>query len=168
MASVIGKLGAELLGPAGRGSRFACRHACRRDLGVYAAFERSVKPAGAYAGRAWAILPDVQQLFVLFHAPGTTWDHGLGFLQQPGIEQHIAFMRSLTERGLMVLGGPFADEDAAEAVGMAVIMARDATEAEGIALEDRSVASGLIRVTARPWTVPMGFALKVFPASDEG
>jgi uncharacterized protein YciI len=89
-------------------------------------------------------------------------------MQQSGIEQHIAFMRSLTDRRLMVLGGPFADEDAAEAVGMAVIMARDAAEAEGIALEDRSVASGLIRVTTRPWTVPMGFALEAIPGSDEG
>ena len=110
----------------------------------------------------------MQQLFVLFHCPGAAWNHGLGFMQQPGIEQHIAFMRSLTDRGLMALGGPFADEDAAEAVGMAVITARDAAEAEGVALEDRSVASGLIRVTTRPWTVPMGFALEAIPASHEG
>lgn len=110
----------------------------------------------------------MQQLFVLFHSPGAAWNHGLGFTQQPGIEQHIAFMRSLTDRGLMVLGGPFADEDAAEGVGMAVITAGDAAEAEGIALEDRSVASGLIRVTTRPWTVRMGFALEAFPGSDEG
>jgi hypothetical protein len=78
-----------------------------------------------------ARLRGVQQLFVLFHSPGAAWDRGLGFMQQPGIEQHIAFLRSLTERGLMV-------------------------------------ASGLIRVTTRPWTVPMGFAREAFPASDEG
>jgi uncharacterized protein YciI len=101
----------------------------------------------------------MRQLFVLFHAPGPAWDRAVGFMEQPGIEEHIDFMRSLAARALMVLGGPFADEDPAGAVGMAVIIARDAAEARRIALEDGSVASGLIRVTSRPWTVPMGFAL---------
>jgi uncharacterized protein YciI len=101
----------------------------------------------------------VRQLFVLFHSPGPGWDHALGFMEQPGIDQHIAFMRGLTEQALLVLGGPLADEDATGLVGMAVITAGDAAEAARVAREDRSVASGLLRVTVRPWTVPMGFAL---------
>lgn len=110
----------------------------------------------------------MQQLFVLFHSPGTTWDHALGFMEQPGIEQHVAFMRSLLERGLMVLGGPFADGVAAGPVGMAVITAPDAAEAERLAREDRSVERGLIHVSIRPWTVPMGFALDSIPSTDDG
>lgn len=88
-------------------------------------------------------------------------------MEQPGVEDHIAFMRSLTERGLMVLGGPFSDGDATAAVGIAVITARDAAEAELVALEDRSVENGLIRVAVRPWSVPMGFALGTIPRNDE-
>ena len=52
----------------------------------------------------------MQRLFVLFHSPGPRWDDAIGFLEQPGIEEHIAFMRSLAERGLMALGGPFSDD----------------------------------------------------------
>ena len=109
----------------------------------------------------------MQRLFVLFHSPGPAWDRALGFLEQPGIEEHVAFMRTLTERGVMVLGGPFADGDATEQVGMAVITAGDAEEAELLALEDRSVASGLLRVAVRPWTVPMGFAVGALPSHEE-
>ena len=67
---------------------------------------------------------------------------------------------------MLVLGGPFADGDSAESVGMAVIVARDAVHAEGLAHEDRSVERGLIIVRVRPWTVPMGIALDVVPPSD--
>lgn len=110
----------------------------------------------------------MRQLFVLFHSPGPAWDKTLGFMEQPDIAEHIAFMRSLTERGLLVLGGPFADDDATVVVGMAVIIAQDAVEAKRLAHEDRSVEHGLIEVVVRPWTVPMGFALGAAPWSHEG
>lgn len=108
----------------------------------------------------------MRQLFVLFHSPGPAWDKAFGFMEQPGIGEHIAFMRSLTERGLMVLGGPFGDEDSAVAVGMAVITARDVAEAALLATEDRSVEHGLLRAAVRPWIVPMGMALEAIPESD--
>ncbi len=110
----------------------------------------------------------MRQLFVLFHSPGPAWDRTLGFMEQPGIGEHVAFMRRLTERGLMVLGGPFGDEDATFAVGMAIITARDGGEAERLAHEDQSVEHGLIQVSVRPWNVPMGIALEAVPPADAG
>ena len=110
----------------------------------------------------------MRQLFVLFHSPGPAWDQTLGFFEQAGIGEHVAFMRSLAERGLMVLGGPFGDEDPAVAVGMAVITAPDAAAAERLAHEDRSVEHGLIRVSVRPWNVPMGLALDALPPAEVG
>ena len=109
-----------------------------------------------------------QQLFVPFHSPGATWDHALGFMEQPGIEQRAAFIGSLTARGLMVLGGPLAGGDAAGPVGVAVVAPRGAAEAGHLALEDRSLERGLIRVRVRPWTVPMGSALGSLPAAQMG
>lgn len=109
----------------------------------------------------------VKQLFVLFHSPGPVWDPAVAFMEQRGIGAHIAFMRSLTERGLMALGGPFADDDASGTVGMAVIAVADGGEAERLAHEDRSIEAGLIKVSVRPWMVPMGFALDLVPQPDE-
>lgn len=110
---------------------------------------------------------DVKQLFVLFHSRGAAWDPAAEFMQQPGIEAHIAFMRGLTERGVMALGGPFAGDDATGMVGMTVIAVADAGEAERVAQEDRSIEAGLIKVSVRPWMVPMGFALDLVPKPDE-
>ena len=108
----------------------------------------------------------MRRLFVLFHSPGPAWDQKLAFMEQPGIGEHIAFMRSLTERGLLVLGGPFGDDDPRISVGMAVVSAPDAGEAERLAQEDRSVEHGLLRVAVRPWVVPMGGALDAIPEGE--
>ena len=44
------------------------------------------------------------------HLPGRAWLDGVGFRQQPGVDVHMTFMRSLYDRGLLVLGGPFLDD----------------------------------------------------------
>jgi len=105
----------------------------------------------------------MRQLFVLFHSPGEAWRAGVPYLEQPGIEEHIAFMRRLAESGRMVLGGPFATGGAT--VGMAIVQAVDQAHAERLASDDRSVARGLIRVEVRPWNVPMGSALEALPVT---
>lgn len=110
----------------------------------------------------------MRQLFVLMHSPGPAWDNAVGFFEQPGIGDHVAFMRRLTADGRMVLGGPFDDGDASGAVGMAVIIATESEEATRIAGEDGSVQAGLLRVQVRPWNVPMGLALGSLPAQDGG
>jgi uncharacterized protein YciI len=110
----------------------------------------------------------MRQLYVLFHSRGPAWDQGRDFTEQSGIEQHIAFMRSLGAQGALVLGGPFAAGEAATPIGMAVITAPDMAEAERLALEDQSVASGLIAVSVRAWSVFMGDALGDIPPAGEG
>jgi hypothetical protein len=38
---------------------------------------------------------------MIIHSPGPAWRHGVSFFEQPNVELHAAFMRSLHERGLM-------------------------------------------------------------------
>ncbi len=98
--------------------------------------------------------------FVLAHYPGPRWDEPVPFREQQGIGDHIAFMRSLADRGLLALGGPFAEAvGPADQVGMAIIRAADPTEAEALAAEDESVRGGLLRVRVREWLPKMGSAL---------
>jgi uncharacterized protein YciI len=95
-------------------------------------------------------------LYALFHSPGPAWTEGVGFREQPGVEQHHAFMKSLHDRELLVVGGPFLDAvSPGRAVGVAVIRAPSAEEAEAIAHEDPSIDAGLLRVEVRPWYVPL-------------
>jgi uncharacterized protein YciI len=92
---------------------------------------------------------------VLVHEAGPAWQPGVPFREQPGVDLHMGFMGTLTETGRMVLGGPFLDGADDAPVGMAVIRAASMEDAERVAQEDPSLATGLIRVRVRPWLVPM-------------
>lgn len=87
---------------------------------------------------------------VIIHAPGPAWKAGVGFREQPGVGDHVAYMRSLAAAGTMVFGGPFLDD----AGGMAVLRV-DGAEAKRIAEADPGVKAGLLTVVVHPWLVPM-------------
>ena len=101
-----------------------------------------------------------ETIFVIEHSAGPAWVDGTPYPEQPGIERHIAFMRSLDERGVLILGGPFTDLHAGAPVGMALVRLGSQEEAEALASGDASVSAGLIRYRVRPWRVPMGSALE--------
>ena len=108
-------------------------------------------------------MPDRASLFVLFHRPGPGWQPDVPFPEQPGIVDHIMFMRAVNDDGRLVLGGPFDDEPAGPhdggPVGIAIIQADGLADAEAIAASDRSVQAGLLVVKVRPWRPRMGSAL---------
>jgi uncharacterized protein YciI len=105
-------------------------------------------------------------LFVIEHAPGPGWEAGTGFREQPGIEDHFAFMSSLHERGVLVIGGPLMDDVGDRPVGMAVVRVANEEEADTLAGQDQAVAKGLLTYRVRPWRVPMGIALSALGNPD--
>jgi uncharacterized protein len=97
--------------------------------------------------------PGPAQWQVLLHTPGPRWDPARRAAEQPGIEQHYAFVAGLLERGLLVAAGPFRDVDGH---GMTVTRFPSLDAAEHAATrEDPSVAGGLLAVRVRPWSVVM-------------
>ncbi len=90
-------------------------------------------------------------LAVLIHGRGPKWQDGVPFGEQPGVEQHVAFMRSLEALGLMVLGGPFLDSTG----GMAILEA-PLDHAKRLAEQDPSVTAGLLTANVRPWMTVSG------------
>jgi uncharacterized protein YciI len=97
--------------------------------------------------------PEPAQWQVLQHTPGPRWDPARRAAEQPGIEQHYAFVAGLLERGLLVAAGPLRDVDGH---GMTVTRFASLRAAEHAATrEDRSVAGGLLAVRERPWSVVM-------------
>jgi uncharacterized protein YciI len=100
-----------------------------------------------------------EQLYVIVHHRGPAWQDGVPYLEQPAIGGHIGFMQDITDRGLMVLGGPYTDADASGIVGMAIVSAAGLEQAEAIAAEDPSIAAGMIEARVRPWRAVMGSAL---------
>lgn len=89
----------------------------------------------------------------LMHTPGTVVEHPTEVFGHPDFREHIAFLRRLGERGVLVGAGPFA----ASGEGMTIVRLPDSEEVSAylrIAHEDdRSVVNGLLDVCVRPWGV---------------
>ena len=85
--------------------------------------------------------------YVLFHSPGPAWKPGVGFRDQPGIGDHVAYLGGLQAKGLVVMGGPFLDNSG----GMQILSTTSEEEAQVLGEADPAVKAGLLRVTVRPW-----------------
>ena len=92
------------------------------------------------------------ELQVISHTPGPAWVEGLSFREQPGVEHHLATMRSWLEAGVLVMGGPFLDEGGG---GTAVVSFPSVAGADAAAQADRAVQEGLLVARTRPWLVGM-------------
>jgi len=83
---------------------------------------------------------------------GSMWDTHKSRDEQEGMQEHRAYMRSLFERGEILLGGPFLDRPG----GVAVYQTKTLEEAEKLAGADPGVRSGLIRAEVTRWRMGVG------------
>jgi uncharacterized protein YciI len=94
-----------------------------------------------------------KQLYVVFTRPANGMEPVL-----ENIEAHLAYQRSLEERGIMFAAGPHwtNDEKSWEGDGMVVIRANSLAEAKAIAEQDPMHSRGARTFTVRPWFVNEG------------
>jgi uncharacterized protein YciI len=98
-------------------------------------------------------MPPPPTCLVVFHFPGPKWVSGLRMFEQPGLQAHIEYYRTLLESGQLGAGGPFLDSD-----GGGMMIARPGMpvdELVAFAEDDPAVLSGLLRVVIRPWMPAM-------------
>ena len=81
---------------------------------------------------------------VLFHSPGPAWQDGVSFQEQPGVGEHVRYMREQLEKGLIVLGGPFLDDSG----GMMICREPDFAKARTIRAAKARCVSGCRRATS--------------------
>ena len=91
--------------------------------------------------------------YVVFHTPGPSWQHGVDFREQPGVQEHVAHYFQLFEEGKLELGGPFLLPDSG---GLMVTTKRvTLDEIKFFAAADPAVQSGLLHFEVRPWYTAM-------------
>lgn len=95
---------------------------------------------------------------VLKHTPGVNWKEGVPFQEQPGVEEHIKYMRQQLANGFLLMGGPFLDNSG----GMMVCRTSDIAKAKEVAEADPCVISGLLKVEIKQWMIPMT-SVELFP-----
>ncbi|MGZ4427716.1 MAG: YciI family protein [Nocardioidaceae bacterium] len=90
--------------------------------------------------------------FVLEHTPGPALGPGDSVFEHPAFGEHVAFLKRLEARRLLVAAGPLPDTEGA---GMTVVRGTLTVEEVGrLATEDdRCVAAGVLQVRVRPWSV---------------
>ncbi|MGZ4551500.1 MAG: hypothetical protein ACXVYC_17265 [Blastococcus sp.] len=81
---------------------------------------------------------------------GPGWDAGRPRREQPGWDEHAAFMDRLVADGFVVLGGPIGD---GEEVLLAVEAADEAEIADRLGADPWAPTGRLLIGEVRPWTI---------------
>jgi uncharacterized protein YciI len=87
------------------------------------------------------------RLFTILWRRGPAWVAGKPVTEQK-LDPHRQYFSDLTQRGVVVLAGPFVD---AESGGIAVLRAPDSAAAEAIFRNDPAVEDGVFEGDVRPF-----------------
>ncbi len=88
----------------------------------------------------------MKQFFAVVYSPGKNWVPGKTMVEQP-LDGHIAYVKSLSDDGTVLMAGPFLDDDA----GLTILQADSLEEARLIMDEDPDVREQVLRATVRAW-----------------
>ena len=92
--------------------------------------------------------PRVVRVLVRWRA-GPTWRSG-AVDEQPGWDEHAAYIDDLIERGIFVMGGPFADQSGS----LSLLETVTEQEARELIAQDPFVANGVFELEeVRSWNV---------------
>jgi len=92
--------------------------------------------------------------FALRHSAGPALADGESIFETDAFAEHLAFLRRLSDRGLLVAAGPL---PTAEGTGMTIVRVLprhgDVDVHELATVDDRCVATGYLTVDVQPWAV---------------
>ncbi len=97
------------------------------------------------------------QIFAFLVRPGPEWDATKPLHEQPRLFNHAAYLGSLRERGILALGGPFADisGESTGALALGVFRVPDLATAERYMRADPAVQAGTFVYELRPWNASL-------------
>jgi uncharacterized protein YciI len=95
-------------------------------------------------------------LFALTRQAGPAWSVG-GIYDQPGVNEHAAFMNALADEGFVLFAGPLAGSEQGRVRVLLIVEAEDAAEIERRFAADPWVLSGqLVTSSVEPWLILVG------------
>jgi len=96
-------------------------------------------------------------LFAVTREAGPGWTDGVGAFEQPGVDEHSAFMNRVAEDGLVVFAGPLAGSEAGRIRVLLIANAADEDEIERRLSDDPwAIAKRLVTVAVEPWLLMVG------------
>ena len=95
--------------------------------------------------------------FAVIRAAGPGWTNDLGAFEQPEVNEHTAFMKTLVDHGVVLLGGPLAGSEQGRMRVLLIVDAGNETEIRSRLSHDPwALTQRLVVVSIEPWNVFVG------------
>ena len=95
--------------------------------------------------------------FAVTRDAGPSWTDGKGAFEQPGVEQHAAFMNTLADEGIVLFAGPLAGSEHGRIHVLLIINAdSEADVHDRLASDPWTQARRLVTTSAEPWNLFVG------------
>ncbi len=98
-------------------------------------------------------------LFAVTREAGPAWTDGKGAFEQPGVDQHVAFMSTLADEGSVLFAGPLAGSESGRIRVLLIAEAASDTDVRHRLSDDPWETSQQLVITSiEPWSLLVGEA----------
>ena len=95
--------------------------------------------------------------FAVIRDAGPAWTDGMGAFEQPGVDDHAAFMNALAEEGIVLLAGPLAGSEHGRIHALLIVNAdNEAVIHDRLAADPWAQAQRLVTASVEPWNLIVG------------
>jgi uncharacterized protein YciI len=95
--------------------------------------------------------------FVVIRDAGPAWTHGKGVLEQPGVEEHAAFMNTLADDGTLLFAGPLAGTEQDRIRALLIMNAKSESDIhDHMAADPWAQTQRLVTTSVEPWNLFVG------------
>ncbi len=95
--------------------------------------------------------------FAVIRDAGPAWTDGQGAFEQPGVDEHAAFMNGLADEGIVLFAGPLAGSEHGRIRVLLIVMAEsEAVILDRLAADPWAQAQQLVTTSVEPWNLFVG------------
>jgi uncharacterized protein YciI len=95
--------------------------------------------------------------FAVIRDAGPGWTDGKGAFEQPGMDDHAAFMNALADEGIVLLAGPLAGSEHGRIRVLLIVVAdNEADIHDRLATDPWARARRLVTASVEPWNLIVG------------
>ena len=95
--------------------------------------------------------------FAVVRDAGPAWTDGMGAFEQPGVDDHTAFMNALAGEGIVLFAGPLAGSEHGRIHALLIVNAdSEAVIHDRLAADPWAQAQRLVTASVEPWNLIVG------------
>jgi uncharacterized protein YciI len=97
--------------------------------------------------------------YAVIRDAGPAWTEGKGAFEQPGVDDHAAFMNALADEGTVLFAGPLAGSEHGRIRALLIVdTTSEAAIVDRLAADPWAQAQRLVTTSVEPWNLVVGAA----------